>query len=196
MTGPRLRPSSDISPKTNRHTRTHSHLSKMPTDLHPNQKCILEYNYDIQSEEQQRRVCLEVPCVVRLSHANVITWFERKVQKKVKENNNKKWRYYLDKETRIAYLKRRGAFLYDKYLSATLESLHKYNVRLLRYIVWDKFPRDDLDLPSTQTSLETIFDTESMFSQFSLESSQLTEPSMSEFEYHLDQVITSTQTDN
>lgn len=167
-----------------------------------NQQRILEFDFDDHNEAVQRRLCLEVPCVVNLSHCNVIVWFERQVEQKLQ--NNAKWRvYHEDQQRTAAFLQRRGVFLYDKYLAPLVANLRTYNRRLLRYIVWRQFPRnrrrpeDDAD---SELSINTIFDTSSLLgrsqrSSLSQESTSMSivTPASYQFEYDLDKIITSTQ---
>lgn len=152
------------------------------------------------SLETQRRLCLEVRCTVQLSHCNVITWFERQVQKKLKTSPNGKWRLYLDKHVTLSFLRRRGAFLYEKYLSELVPQLHEYNRKLIQYMAWVEFLRkehpDVFNGNSDELSLRTLFDTSSLqsrYAAFSQESAIAINTQQSlEFEYDLD-IITSTQ---
>lgn len=181
---------------------THFKTSTKMTPIHPNQKRILEFNFDDHSEEKQRRVCLEVPCTVRLSHCNVITWFQQQVHKKMKKSN--KWSVYEDKQKTISFLRRRGSFLYEKYLAGDEMRLKEYNRRFLRYIVWVEFvrqdhPEDDDGDRASEFSINTIFDTASLLqrttSSLSLDSDSMTivTPAYYQFDYDLDKIITSTQ---
>lgn len=170
------------------------------TTRHPNRQRILDFNLDRHSEETLKRLCVEVPCQVNLSHCNVVTWFERQVQRKVKTSNSDKWRVYRDQKTLHSFLKRRGAFLFEKYLSGIVAHLQEYNRKLLRYIVWVEFMRKDRpEETDSELSINTIFDTSSLMGRSqSLPLSQhsdlsITTPASLQFDYDLDGVITSTQ---
>lgn len=175
---------------------------------HPNQLRILEFDFDQHSAEDQRRLCLEVPCTVDLSHCNVIVWFEGQVRQKLKKSE--KWRIYEDPQRTTAYLQRRGSFLFEKYLSPLVDHLRTYNRRLLSYIVWNRFRRRHIQLVAgeerqqlrereteDELSINTIFDTSSLLNRsrsLSQESSMsILTPASFQFNYDLDQIITSTQ---
>lgn len=145
-------------------------------------------------------MCVEVPCRVNLSHCNVVTWFERQVQRKIKTSNSDKWRVYRDQNTLRSFLKRRGAFLFEKYLSGIVGHLQEYNRKLLRYVVWVEFKRKDRpEDTESELSINTISDMSSFMRRsqsFSLSQQSdlsITTPASLQFEYDLDGVITSTQ---
>lgn len=159
-------------------------------------KEVLEFDLDAYDEDIKKRLCLEVPCVVDLSQCNVITWFERQVEKKVQ--NNRKWNLYRDKPTVLSFLEHRGSFLYDKYLKDTLRNIKVSNQRLMRYMVWveflGKYPED-----CSEGSIQTIFDSSSLLSDlrsipsFTQASISLGTEGSYPFEHDLDHIITSTQ---
>lgn len=169
-------------------------------------KDILEFDLDSYGDNIKKRLCLEVPCVVDLSQCNVITWFERQVEKKLKKNN-RKWSVYRDKPTVLKFLGRRGAFLYDKYLKDCVRNLKIANQRFTRYMVWVEIlgnytnnnDDDGESSSTTEDSIITIFDTTSLLNQFSLiptysqASISVGSAGSYLFEHDLDKIITSTQ---
>lgn len=155
-------------------------------------------NLDDHDEETLKRLCLEVPCTVDVTYCNVVKWFERQVQQKMKKND--KWQVYLDKSTREAVLRRKGAYLYEKYLEGLVGGLRRLNQNRLRREVWIGFRRRDKEkLDECELSIDTLFnsfgDTDRSLLSISQTSSAVAVPTSSPFDCDLElsRIITSTQ---